>query len=203
MPGLQRLHRALEVGPGVLAPGIVLVDARERFHVGNALEQIERDGDVIHRAGRPGTEHVLVARVFEDARRAAVEQNRELLQLFGHWRDRQAIAARDVADDDIDRGDKIAELGDLLLRTAGLVDDHELDRSAAEALLRVGCRHGAGIKQLGRQLGSIAGRNAERAGGRSREQRHDANFDRLLRWGYRHGEQRDERGQCRAQSEAE
>ena len=34
--GLQRLHRALEVGPGVLAPGVVLVDAGERLHVREA-----------------------------------------------------------------------------------------------------------------------------------------------------------------------
>ena len=200
--GPQRLHRALEVGPGVLAPGVVLVDAGERLHVGKPLDQIERDRDVIHRAGRPGAEHVFVARVLEDARRAAVEQDRELLQLLGDRRDGEAVAARDVADHDVDARHEIAELGDLLLRTAVLVDDHELDRPAAETLLRVGRRHGAGVEHLGGELGGIARRHAERAGGRSRDQRHDADLERLLRRRCRHGEQDREDSQQCGQNEA-
>ncbi len=164
--GPQRLHRALEVGPGVLAPGVVLVDAGERLHVGKPLHQVERDRHVIHRAGRPGAEHIFVARVLEDARRAAVEQHGELLQLLGDRRDGEAVAARDVADHDVDPRHEVAELGDLLLRTAVLVDDHQLDRPAAEAFLGVGRRHGAGVEHLGGQLGGIARRHAERAGGR-------------------------------------
>ena len=47
-------------------------------------------------------------------------------QFFGHWRDSQTIAARDIADHHIDTLRKIAKLGDLLLRTAGFVDDDQL-----------------------------------------------------------------------------
>src|SRR5438445_3298752 len=144
-PRLEGLHGVLEVRPGVLTPGIVLIEARNRLYVGGALHQIERDGHVIHRAGWTGAEHIFIARVLEDARRAAVEQDGELLLLLGNGRDRQAIAARDVADHDVDPWHEIAILGHLLLRATRRVDDDELDRRSAEALLGIGCGYGARV----------------------------------------------------------
>jgi hypothetical protein len=130
---------------------------------------------------RAGAEHVFVACILEDAGRAAVEQHRELLELLGDGRDRQAIAARNVADDEVDARGEAAELGDLLLRTAVLIDDDELDRVAAETLLRVGGRQGTGIEHLGGKLGGVARRNPERSGRRPGDERDDADAHGLLR----------------------
>ncbi len=198
--GLERLHRGLEVGPGILTPGIVLIDAGDRLHVRQPFEQIERDRDVIHGAVRAGAEHVLVACVLEDARRAAVEQHRELLELLGDRRDRQAVAARNVADDEIDARREAAELGDLLLRAARLVDDDELDRVAAKTFLRVGRGQGAGVEHLGGELGGVARRHAERAGCRPRHEGDDADAHRLLR-GKRRGARREPGGRYGGQQE--
>src|SRR6266566_4596828 len=74
--GLQGLHGVLEVGPGILAPGVVLIDACNGFYVWIALDEVKRDGHVIHRARSTGAENVLVAGVLENSWRAAVEQDR-------------------------------------------------------------------------------------------------------------------------------
>src|SRR3954468_13468160 len=80
----QHLHRRLEVAPRVLAPGVVLVEAGDRLHARLRVLDVERGADRIHgRRGR-GAEHVFVASVLEDPRRAAVEEVGELLQLLGH-----------------------------------------------------------------------------------------------------------------------
>src|SRR5262245_53825673 len=200
--GLQGLHGALEVGPGILAPRVVLIDACNRFYVGMALDEVKRDGHIIHCARGTGTEDILVAGVLEDPWRTAVEEDRELLQLFGNRRDCEAVAARYVPDDQIDPGHEIAKLGNLLLRPAGLVDDHEFDGRAGEALLGVGCWHAARIEELRHQLRRVACRNTEGTGRGPGQQRDDADLDRLLRPCRRYGQQRQENGQRGSQAEA-
>ena len=94
-----------------------------------ALEGVERRRRCPSHRG-PGPENVLVRGVLENSRRAAIEEHGELLQLLCHGCDRKAVPAGDVADDEVGALREIAELRDLLLRTAGLVDDDELDRPA-------------------------------------------------------------------------
>ena len=146
--GLERLHRGLEVGPGILAPGVILIDAGNDFHIGFAREQITRGCDVIHGGVRAGAEQVFVARVLENARRSAIEENRDLLQLIGKRRNRQAIARRNVADHGVDVLPlyEIAVFGHLLGRAARFVDDDGLDVQAVDALGRVGGRQCAGVE---------------------------------------------------------
>jgi hypothetical protein len=125
----------------------------------------------------------VVARVLEDARRPAVEQDREPLQLLGGGRHREAVAAGDVADDRVDvlALHEVAVLAHLLRRAARLVDDDELQRAPADALLRVRRRHLPGVERLGEHLAAVLRRDAERARRRAREEGDDADAERLPR----------------------
>src|SRR3954464_4104466 len=184
----QHLHRRLEVAARVLAPGVVLVEPGDRLHARLRVLHVERGANRIHgRRGR-GAEHVLVACVLEDARRAAVEEVGELLQLLGHRRDREAVAARDVADDEIDvlPLHQVTELGDLRGRAACLVEQHDLERRAAEALLAVRRRGLAVVQLLDYELGGVLRRYAERRGRRARQEGDDADLH-ALRVRRRHG----------------
>ena len=138
---------------------------------------------------RPSAEHVLVTRIFEDARRAAVEQNRDLLHLFGYRRDGQAVAARDVADDEIDIAalDQIAVLAHLLGGTTRLVDDHQLHRRAAEALGVVRRRRLARVQGFDDGLGRQLGRHAERPGRGPGEEGDETDADGLAVVGMSNG----------------
>ena len=146
------------------------------FDVRFAREQVAGRRHVVHGGVGAGAEQVLVARVLEDARRAAVEENGELLQLVGQRSDRETVAGGDVADHRIDvlPLDQVAVLGHLLGRAAGLVDDHDLDRRAVDALARVGRRQRAGVERLDGEFGRIPRRHAERPGRRSGQECDDA-----------------------------
>ena len=177
--GLHRLDGRLEVVPGVLAVRVVLVDAGHALHGGPVVEQVHGRGDGIHRGVRTRAEHVLVAAFLEDPRRAAVEEHRELLELFGDRRDREAIAAADVADDHVDvlALDEGPVLGHLLRGAAGLVDHDEFDRQAADALDLVGRRALAGIERLDDAFGRELGGDTERTGCRPRQEGDEADLD--------------------------
>ena len=131
----QHAHRADEVAPGVLAPGVVLVDAGEQRDVLLLGEQVARRGGVIHGRVRRRAEHVFARLLLEDARRAAVEIDGQRLELVGDRRHREAASRRDVADDRVDLValHEVAEFGDDLRGRAGLVDVFGLDLGAAEA----------------------------------------------------------------------
>ena len=179
--GEELLDRGLEVGPRILAPGVVLVDPGDRLQIGLDVPHVERRADVVHgRRGR-GAEHVLVVAVLEDARGAAVEEVGELLEFLGHRGDRQTVAARHVADHHVHVAalDQVAELGDLRRGRAGLVDDDRFHRLATEPLLAVRAGHLAGVERLDHQFGRVLGRDAEWCGRGARQERDDADLDRL------------------------
>src|SRR5690606_28590708 len=152
--------------PGILSPRVVLVDSRDLLHRRFQLAHVERRAGAVHRRGRAGTEQVLVARILEDAWRAAVEEHRELAQLLGDRRDRQAVAAGDVAVPAVDVVElhQVAVFVDLPGRSTGLVDELHFDRRAAEADRGIRSRHLAPIERLDRDLGPVARRYAERTG---------------------------------------
>ena len=94
--------------------------------------------------------------------------------------DRQAVARRDVTNDDIDvvALDQIAKLGDDVGGGAGFVDELGLDLGAAEPDPIVRRRHLSGIELINQELGRVVIRNAERRGGRPGEEGHKADLDR-------------------------
>ena len=194
----QHVHRADEVAPGILAPGVVLVDARVERDVLLLGNEVARGAGVIHGGVRRRAEHVFARLLLEDARRAAIEIDRQRLELFGHRRDREAASRRDVADHRVDLValHQVAEFGDDLRGRAGLVDEFRLDLGAAEPDRVVGRGRRAGIERLDHDLGAVAARNAERARGRPAQERHDAELDR--RGGRRRGLLR-QRNRCRCE----
>ena len=113
--------------------------------------------------------------------RAAVEEDGELLQLLGDRRDREAVAARDVADHRVDvlALDQVAELGHLLRGAAGLVDEDELRSGGRRS---PSWRRAPGIfpplSASTSDLGAVARRDAERAGGGAGEEGDDAELER-------------------------
>ena len=145
--GARMLHRADEVAPGILAPGVVLVDAGIARDVLLLRDEVARRAGVIHRGVRRRTEDVFARLFLEDARRAAVEIDRQRLELLGDRRDRKAASRGDVADHRVDLValHQIAELGDDLGGGARLVDVLGLDLGAAEpdrvVRARAPCRH--------------------------------------------------------------
>ena len=132
---------------------------------------------------RGGAEHVIVFRFLEDARRAAIHQHQHLLQFFGDRRHREAVAGADIAEHGIDIVAliEVAQLLDLLGRAAVLVDDDGLDLHAAEPDLLVGRGRGALVQLVDDELAAVAGRDAETVGGGPGQERHDAEFEGLLR----------------------
>ena len=176
----QHVHRADEVAPGILAPGVVLVDARIERDVLLLGDQVARRAGVIHGGVRRRTEHVFARLLLEDARRAAIVIDRQRLELFGHRRDREAAAGRNVADHGVDliALHEVAEFGDDLRGRAGLVDVLGFDLGAAEAHRVVRRGRGAGIERLDHDLGAVAPGHAEWARGGPAQERHDADLDR-------------------------
>ena len=182
-PGNELLHRRLEIVPGILAPGVVLVEAGDRLDAALGVFHEEGRAYAVHGRGGRSAEHVLVARVLEYARRAAVEEVGELLELLGDRRDRQAVAARDVADHQIDvvALHEIPELGDLRGAGARFVHHHDLDPGAAETRLAVGRGRFARIQLVDHEIRGVLRRHAEGRGRGAGQERHDADLDRRLR----------------------
>jgi hypothetical protein len=178
--GLQRLHGEDEVAPGILAPGVVLVDAGVAADLAELVGDVAGPADVIHGRVRRRAEDVFVLVLLEDARGAAVEEDGEHLQLLGDRGDGEAAARGDVADDGIDvlALHEVAQLGDLGRGAAGFVDEDGLQLEAAHTLLVVGRRHLAGIDRLDQELGGVARRDAERPGGRPGQKGDDAELER-------------------------
>ena len=132
---------------------------------------------------RGGAEHVIVFRFLEDARRAAIHQHQHLLQLFGDRRHRKTVTGADIAEHDIDIVAliEIAQFLDLLGRAAVLVDDDGLDLHAAEPDLVVRRGRRALVQLVDDELAAVAGRDAETVRGGPGQERHDAEFETLLR----------------------
>ncbi|MGH8767732.1 MAG: hypothetical protein ACREVT_06055, partial [Burkholderiales bacterium] len=74
--------------------------AAEVLGRGPVLQQVHCARHRVHGGVRARAEHVLVARVLEHPRRAAVEQDGDFLQFLGYRRNCQAIAAGNVTDDE-------------------------------------------------------------------------------------------------------
>ena len=129
---------------------------------------------------RRGAEEVVIRRVLEDARRPAVEEDGQLLQLFRERRDGEAVAAGDVADHQVDvlPLHEVAVLAHLLRRAARLVDEHELDRRSAEALFRVRRGKLACIQRLDQHFRRIPRGDAEGSRRSAGQERHHADPDR-------------------------
>ena len=198
-PGIELLHRPGEVLLRVLAPGVVLVDQVEGLGLDVLRLQVAHQRHVVHGRVRRGAEHVLVLAVLEDARRAAVVDEEELLHLLGRGRDREAVARADVADDGVDllAVVQVLQLLHLLGGAAVLVDVDGLDLHAAEAGLVVGRRRGALVEGIDQHLGAVDRRDAEALGRLAREEADDADLERFLGRGGARGEQGGE-GQCAA-----
>ena len=116
-----------------------------------------------------GAEDVIVFRLLEDARRAAIHQHEHLLQLFGDRRHGETVAGADIAQYDVDIVAliEVAQLLDLLGRAAVLVDDDRLDLQSAEAHFVVRRGPGTLVQLVDHELAAVAGRNAKTVGGRA------------------------------------
>jgi hypothetical protein len=159
----QHPHRPHEVAPGILAPGVILIDAgieRDVFLLG---EEVACRAGIIHGRVRGGAEDIFARLLLEDAGRAAVEIDGERLELVRDRCHREAAAGRDVADDSVDliALHQIAEFGHNLRGGAGFVDVLGVDLGAAQADGVVGCRRGAGVERLDHDLGAVAAGHPE------------------------------------------
>ena len=99
----QLLHRRFEVSPGILSPGVVLVEAGDRFQFRLGVLDVKRRADAVHGRGWSECETRTCS---SRPRKCAACRNRrnlvKLLQFFGHRRDREAVAAGDLADHHVD-----------------------------------------------------------------------------------------------------
>src|SRR6185312_14119303 len=113
-----------------------LVEPGVALEVGELLEHVARRADAVDGGGGAWPEDVVVTRILEDARRAAIEEHGELLQLLGDGRDTEAAPRRHIADHGVDAAalDQVAEILHDLARRAGLVDEDRFDLGAGEAL---------------------------------------------------------------------
>ena len=102
--GAERLHRRFEVVPGILSPCIVLINSGNSLYVLVAREQVASGRNVVHCGVRASSKQIFVACILENAWCAAVEEDRELLQLVGERRDGETVAGGDITDDRIDVG---------------------------------------------------------------------------------------------------
>jgi hypothetical protein len=132
---------------------------------------------------RGRAEHVAVFPVLEDARRAAVVEDQELLHLLGDRRHGEAVAGADVADHRVHplAVVEVAHLLHLLGRAAVLIDVDRLDAHAAEADLVVGRGSLALVESLDHHLRAVDRRHTEAFGGRPGQEAHHAELERLLR----------------------
>src|SRR5690606_37433341 len=174
----QRLDGGREVLPRILAVGVVLVDAGDARRGHALVEQVAGGGHIVHRRGRAGAEQVFRRGddALEHLRRAAVEEDRQRLDVLGDRGDGRAIAARRVAEDRADAValDEVAIVGDDL--RARLVDDDRNDARAGYAGRVVGRGNGALVDRLDDDLGGVARRDAERAGGGARQEVDEADL---------------------------
>ena len=162
----QGCHRQLEIAPGILAPGIILVDAGNTldlvFHLGR---DIARCRDVVRGRMVDGTEYVfgIFINFLEHARCAANRLNRQNLQFFGNRGRRSTCAGRDNADDRIDIVflNLVAHLGDLLGTAAGFVIDQRFNLTTGKTLGVVGGGQFAVIDTANDQFRAVLCRNAE------------------------------------------
>ena len=179
--GIQCLHRCIPVRPGILSPRIVLIDAGVALDAGYLFVDVHGGADVIHGAMGAGAKHVFVARFFKNPRRAAVEQNGKFFQLLGRRRDREAIAAGDIADHHVDilPLHQIAIFLDLLSGSACFIDDNDFDWFAAKSFLGIHAGNFTGVDGFDHHFRRNLRRHAERAGCRPREERDDADFNRV------------------------
>jgi hypothetical protein len=183
--GIELSRGGDEVGAAVLAPGIVLVDRRQRLHLDVVGLHVTDQADIIHRCMRGGAEHIIVFRLLEDARRAAIHQHQHLLQLFGDRRHREAIAGADIAEHDVDVFAliEVAQFLHLLGGAAVLVDHDRLDLHAAEADLVVGRRRRAFVQLIDDELPAIARGHAKAFRGGTGQERDDAELESISRAG--------------------
>jgi hypothetical protein len=125
---------------------------------------------------RAHSEHVGARLFLEDARRSAVIEHGERLELLGDRRDREAAAGRDIADHRVDLVTlhKVAKFGDDIGCGTGFVNIFCFDLAAAEADLVEGCRHLSGVHGLDHDLGAVASGDAERGSGGSGQEADDA-----------------------------
>ena len=163
----ELFHRFGEVAPGILPPGIILVDPGDALEIGVTFQQIAGRRDIVHRRGTAGTKEVFRRGndIFKDLRGAAVEKDGQLAQFFGYRSDRLAMAAGDIADHHIDflLLDELAILGDLLLSIAGFVDEDCFQLGAGNPFGVVRSRNVTGVNGLDHEFRSIAGGNTERS----------------------------------------
>ncbi len=176
---LDRRHGQVEVPPGILTPGVVGVDGSHGVHVGEPAIDIVGGRHAVGDGRGNGAENVLVIPVLEQPGGSADGNHGQRFQLVGHRRDRQAVPAGDVADHRVHLValDKVAEFGDLLGRSAALVDVLGLDGGAGHALGVVGSGKGAPVDGVDHDLHAIAGRNAEGSGRGTGQEQGDAKLD--------------------------
>ena len=132
---------------------------------------------------RGGTEHVVVFRLLEDARRAAIHQHQHLLQFFRDRRHGKAVAGADIAEHDVDIVAliEVAQFLHLLGGAAILVDDDGLDLHAAKPDLVVRRGRRSLVQLVDDELSAIAGRDAETVRRGSGQERHDTELECFLR----------------------
>src|SRR5262249_48929922 len=110
--------------------------------------------------------NIFMGSVFENARRATIEKNCQLLELFCNRRYRQAVSAGNIADDEINvlALHQIAIFAHLPGGAACFVDEHQRDRCTAEPGCRIRRRCLPRVDRLSEKLGAVACGNPERPG---------------------------------------
>ena len=153
---------------------------------------------------RIDAEHVFARLLLKYPRRAATVKHSEFLQFLRDRYDGEAIARRDIAEDDVDivALHEVPILRDLLRGRAGLVDVFHLDLGPAEADLIVGGWELAGVEVLNQNFRGVASRYSERRGCGTGQEGNDTDLDQRRRGGLlrgRDGERRQRQGGCEAE----
>lgn len=165
-----------------LPPSVVLVHGADIGDLDAALHQVAGHGDVIHRAMSGSAKDIFEFVLFEDARGAAVEENKKLLERLGCRRDRQAVARADIAQDRVDMValKRVAQFLDLLGGATCLVNELNFDFQAAKADFVVGFREASGIERIDDGLRALHGRLAERFSSLPGEERDEGQFEDVV-----------------------
>ena len=197
----QGLHGQVEIAPGILAPGVVLVDA----HVAVPGLAPEFPDDVARRAHIAAgavvddAEEVLrlLHQLLEDARRAAYRQQSQDPKLLRHPGDGGAAPGGDVAHHDVHALllHLVAQLRDLLGAAAGFVVHHEIYLAAGQPDTVVGRRQGALVDGADHQVHTVLGRDAVGRRAAPGKERRNRQLDGLRRGGARRQQHRQSRGQ--------
>src|SRR5665811_821369 len=93
---LERLHRRLEIVPGIGSPRVILVDSGDSLYVLVLCEQVTCGRNVVHSGVRAGAKQILIACILENARCAAIEKDGELLQFVRNRRDGETVTGGDA-----------------------------------------------------------------------------------------------------------